>query len=148
MLNDLLADVSIQRYVLQRALGEKFSGKCYIAYLNKEYIRDGAIDPMGLIQQEFVTSELRPDSEVERVLEVMRQALPMNHDQFSAAYPYDGTDHMTYFGKSAPKRSIRSISRLGAEQKAKLRNIGITDLEKMEEEHMELLKNAKGEETA
>jgi len=148
VITDLLADVSIQNYVLRRALGDKFSGKCYIAYLNKEYIRHGEIDPTQLIQQEFVSHELRPDIEIERILEVMRTALAMNAEEFTARFPYDGGDYMTYFGKEPPARSIRSISRLGAEQKTKLYNAGVTQLENLDEMHIEYLKNAKGEETA
>lgn len=147
VISDLLADVSIQNYVLRRVLGDKFSGKCYIAHLNKEYIRHGEIDPTQLIKQELVSDELWPDTEIERILGLMRQAMTMDLETFTAKFPYDGSDYMTYYGKEPPARSIRSITRLGAEQRVKLLNIGKTDLASLEDEDIELLRNAKLEET-
>jgi hypothetical protein len=39
LLDDLIYDVSFQSYVLSQVLGDLFSGKSFLAYLNKEYIK-------------------------------------------------------------------------------------------------------------
>jgi hypothetical protein len=39
LLDDLCYDVSFQSYVLSQVLGDLFSGKSFLAYLNKEYIK-------------------------------------------------------------------------------------------------------------
>ena len=36
---ELINDISFQRYVISKGLGEKFSGKCFLVNLNKDYIR-------------------------------------------------------------------------------------------------------------
>jgi hypothetical protein len=39
LLDDMLADISFQDYILRRVLGEKYSGRCFFVHLNKEYIK-------------------------------------------------------------------------------------------------------------
>jgi hypothetical protein len=58
LLDELTTDVSFQKYVLEKALGEKFSGNCYIMYLNKEFVKDGEITPKDILMQELVNDEL------------------------------------------------------------------------------------------
>ena len=65
LLDELTTDVSFQRYVLEKTLGEKFSGNCYIVYLNKEFVKHGEIDPKGIITQEIVNNDLMTNDEIE-----------------------------------------------------------------------------------
>ncbi|MFH1347778.1 MAG: DUF2779 domain-containing protein [Candidatus Margulisiibacteriota bacterium] len=48
-------DVAFQRYVYQGA-GVKIR-KCYLMYINKEYVRQGEIDPKQLFEQKDITME-------------------------------------------------------------------------------------------
>jgi hypothetical protein len=147
LLDELIADVSIQHWVLKQALGDRYSGRCFIAHLNKEYIRHGEIDPRALIITEDVTSELLEDANIMMILKTMREALTLPLEQFNARYPYDGTDYMSYFWTPPPKKSLRSIPRLSAEKKCELYDQGKVALEDFDQLDIEFLKSSKGEPT-
>lgn len=142
LLDELIADVSVQRRVLQIALKEKFSGKCYLAYVNKEYTKNGHINPKEIIIQEEVSSELLEDANIEAIIKNMRETLPLHEDEFNKLFPYDGSDYMTYFGTSAPKNSIRSISWCSAKKKLEFYEQNKLMLDDLNEYDIEFLKNA------
>lgn len=148
LLDDLTADVSIQHRALKKALGELYSGKCFIAHLNKEYIKHGPINPRLLIATEEVTEECMSDDLVEMILKTMRESLSLPLEQLNARYPYDGTDHMSYFGTPAPKKSLWSIPRLSAGKKMELYEQGKVKIEDFDMMDIESLKSSKGEPTA
>lgn len=129
LLDELIADLSIQRYVLEQALGEQFSGKCCISHLNKEYVKHGPVDPHELVLTEDVTDELRSNEEVEAVITEIHSALSLDQEAFNARYPYDGTDYLSYFGQHPPANSLWTISRLGSSKKAQLYSAGKLKLE-------------------
>ena len=109
LLDDLLNDLSFQKYVLHKTLGSQFSGKCFLVHLNKEYIKQGDIDVNQLIKIQDVTDELLTDQEIEHTLGLMKRQLNLSREEFEAIYPYNGEDHMEYFGTEAPKGSIRYL---------------------------------------
>jgi hypothetical protein len=51
-----LPDLAFQRYVLEKA-GFKIN-KCFVIFLNKEYVKSGKIDPKELISKEEVTEKV------------------------------------------------------------------------------------------
>jgi len=65
LIDELVADVSFQKYVLQKTLGEKFSGNCYIVYLNKDFKKHGEIIPSEILKQELVDDDLMTDDAID-----------------------------------------------------------------------------------
>lgn len=147
LLDELIADMSIQAYVLRNALGEKFSWRSYIAHLDSEYIKNGPINPRLIVQREEVSDELMSDDQVEMILATMKESLDLPMEQFDARYPYDGRDYMTYFGQQAPYDSIRSLTRLSSTRKLELYDQEKIMLADFDQADIESLYNKKGEPT-
>lgn len=103
LLEDLEADVSFQHFMLQQVLKERYSGRAFISYMNREYVRHGDIDPSELIIQEEVTKELKKDEAVKNIIASMSERLRLEREEFIKLYPYDGDDHLMFFGKDAEK---------------------------------------------
>ena len=145
LLEDLQYDVSFQSYILKQVLGDLFSGKSYLAYLNKEYVKDGEINAKGLLVLEDVSNELLSDETIEHIVALMRKNLQLGQDEFEKLYPYNGSDYMTYFWKPKPKDTVWSIPRIGK----KVMNFypARTKLEDFTEEDIFSLYNSKGEKT-
>ena len=152
LLEELRNDVSFQHYVLQKTLGDKYSGHAYIVYLNKEYVRHGDVDPTQLLKRDEVTDSLLTAQEIEETISEMNQKLGLSRDEFMESYPYEGgsatggIDHLVFFGTAAEKGSIRHVPDL-REKKKELFKKGITTIEQMDEQHTKRLLSAKGEET-
>jgi len=75
LIDELTTDVSFQRYVLTKTLGEKFSGNCFIIYLNKEFIKHGEIHPQEILLQEQVNNDLMTDDAIESIVKIMQSDL-------------------------------------------------------------------------
>lgn len=103
LLDDINYDVSFQHFVLNKAIPDMFSGNTYVYYLNKEFIKDGPIDPELIIKQEEVTQELIDVALIEHIINAMRLTLTMTKEEFDTHYPYNAEDHLLYFGEPAPK---------------------------------------------
>ena len=147
LLDDLIADVSFQDYVLRRALGMMYSGKVYIIHLNKEYTKDWPIDFKQLLVQEDVSDELMESALIERMVETIDEDIPLSKPLLDRKYPYTGQDHLSYFGFPPEKNSIWKIPRIWSKLWW-LYDAGkrmITDLNEMDKES---LRNKKGEETS
>jgi len=147
LLDELVADVSIQAYVLKKVMWDQFSWTVYIAHLDAEYIKNGPINPSLIVIQEEVTSELMSDDLVELILKSMKEALALSSEQFDARYPYEGKDYMTYFGTKPPKDSIWSLTRLGGKKKAEFHEQWKIMLKDFDMSDLESLYNKKGEPT-
>ncbi|MGH1433809.1 MAG: hypothetical protein ACRBG0_05060 [Lewinella sp.] len=94
----MLADISFQHYVLSYVLGEKFSGRCYFLHLNKEYVRQGGINYRELLITDDVSEELMTHDHLEMMIEALKDMSPMDKETLDERYPYNGEDHLTYFG--------------------------------------------------
>lgn len=146
LLDDLQADVSFQHMMLQKVLKEKYSGKAFLVYLNKEYVRHGDIDPDALLQREEVTNELKKEEAVLNIIKSMTERLPLEREEFLKLYPYDGDDHLMYFGKDSEKGSIWRIPQI--RQKTKnFYEIGKLLIDHFTEDERAQLFAANGEET-
>ncbi len=107
--DDIRADVSVQSYVLHEVLGERFSGNCYVVYLNKDYVcTNGDFDP-SVLRIEFVSADLFDGTVVVDRLFSMKRDLFFSKEDFDALYPWKGQDYMLYYGEPPPKGSIWSI---------------------------------------
>lgn len=145
LLDELIADVSIQDRVLRKVLWERYSWTCSIAYLNKAYTKDWTINPQDIIIQENVSQELLEDTNIESILQRMRDVLSLSEEEFNSTFPYDGTDYMTYYGKPAPKYSLWSISWCSAKKKLGLMEKEKTLIEELDDYDITLLRNGNGE---
>jgi hypothetical protein len=143
---ELINDISFQRYVISKALGAKFSGKCFLVYLNKDYVRQGELDLKQLIKIEDVTGELLDDQAIENIVSLMGTQLGLERRAFEALYPYNNEDHLVYFGLPAPQESIRAIPGIGNKKKD-LYERGKTNILTLGEEEKQLLLTTKGEAT-
>lgn len=103
LIEDLQADVSFQHMILQKVLKDRYSGKAFLVYLNKEYVRHGDVDPEALLLREEITEELKTEEAVLNIIKSMTERLPLEREEFIKLYPYDNDDHLTFFGKEADK---------------------------------------------
>lgn len=103
LLDELEADVSFQDFVVKKTLKEKYSGRVYLVYMNKEYVRHGDIVPAELLLREEVTSELKKEEAIINIITSMTNSLKLEREEFKKLYPYDNDDHLTFFGKEAEK---------------------------------------------
>lgn len=110
LIDDLIADVSFQKYLLKKTLWKKFSWDCYLVYLNKEFRKNWEINPSEIILQELVNDDLMTDDAIEQILCTIESDLSLSLSEFNKKFPYDGSDYFTYFGEDAPKKSIRNIT--------------------------------------
>ena len=71
-----IPDLAFQKYVLEKA-GLNVN-RCFLIYLNKEYVKDGEIDPEELVVREEVTEQVDLVDDIEKnskkFLEVMKQS--------------------------------------------------------------------------
>lgn len=146
LLDDMLADMSFQHYVLSHVLGDKFSGKCYFLHLDKEYVRQWSIVYKDLIKQDDVSSELMQHAHLEMMLETLRKLPDMNKGEVDNAFPYNGDDHLTYFGTLPEKWSIWMLPR-ARRQLPDLYDAGYRAIDDIPEEAVMDLYSAKGEPT-
>lgn len=97
--DEIIPDVSFQAFILRKALGDRFSGKVKIAYINKSYVKNGPIDPTQLIIQEDVTTECWDDAKILEEVQTMNRVLQLNLEEFTVLYPYQGGKYLYYFGE-------------------------------------------------
>ena len=120
LVDELVTDVSFQKYVLEKTLGERFSWNCYIIYLNKEFKKHGEIIPSEILKQELVNHDLMTDDAIEVILTAMESDLSLSLADFNKKHPYDWWDYFTYFGENSPKKSIRNIAGIDKKKKKAL----------------------------
>lgn len=134
LIDELTTDVSFQRYVLTKTLGEKFSWNCFIIYLNKEFVKHGEIHPQEILLQEQVNNDLMTDDAIESIVKIMQSDLWLSEKDFNAKYPYDGGDYLSYFGKESPKESIWDITGIAKGKKKALYDAGKTMIKDISDE--------------
>ena len=109
LLDDLVADCSFQKYVLHKALWDKFSGKVWIYSLDKSYIRNWDIIPSQIIAYEEVTEELATTDWIENQIALIDKTISLSKDDFEQRFPYQWDNPLIYFGESPKKWTIRNI---------------------------------------
>ncbi|MEI6425887.1 MAG: DUF2779 domain-containing protein [Candidatus Absconditabacteria bacterium] len=124
LIDELMTDVSFQKYVLEKSMGDLFSGNCYIVHLNKEFKKHGEIDPSEILVQELVNNDLMTNDAIEGILKTIESDLSLGLDDFNKKYPYDGGDYFTYFGEHSPKKSIWNIAGIDKKKKKALYESG------------------------
>lgn len=146
LLDELIADLSFQRYVARRVLGDAFSGRCYLNYVNKEYIREGAVDPRQLILEEDVSSELQENDLIASQLKTLQEDVQRSEQDLHARYPYDGELYQIYYGADPPVGSVWTIPGSVKKLSGRIRE-GLVDILEMDEEDIRLLYKADGSES-
>jgi len=136
-------DLSFQKYVINHVL-EKYNlpliDGVFIAYLNKEYVKDGDLDYEKLIvmDQVDVLSEisviqwksksekriqiddrLMDDGQIQKIVNVMKEELVLDQEGFNEIHPFLGNKYTEYFANlnknwdlEKPFGTIYSIPRL------------------------------------
>lgn len=141
--DDLRDDVSFQHYLLKQTLGELFSGKVKLVYLNKDYVRHWDLDLEELLRIEDVTNELLTDEEVATRIHTMQSELGMSEEWFNLQHPYKGWNYVEYFWSPAPNSSIWTYN-IHSSKRKKLYDSWYTLLEQLPPEALEILKNKDG----
>lgn len=106
---ELKADCSFQHYLVNKCLWKQFSGKIFLVYLNKDFVKKWEIFPQEILIKEDISNELFSKKEIERYIENMEQELCLNKNEFNKLYPYNGGDFISYFWKDIPEKSIWQI---------------------------------------
>ncbi|MCK9467680.1 MAG: DUF2779 domain-containing protein [Candidatus Absconditabacterales bacterium] len=109
LLDELVTDCSFQKYVLQKTLGDKFSGNVWIYHLNKEYTRQGDIIPNEIIAKTNATEELFTDDWIEQQIEMINKTITLSKQEFEKIFSYQGENPLIYFGESPKKGTIWNI---------------------------------------
>lgn len=124
----LIHDVSFQTFVINTVLEQEWLPPIkdiYLAYLNKEYIKEGDIDIQRLIlleqvnlTKEFYVIQRGKEKKITRddkILDTqtirwytqqMQQELALDESSFNALYPWDGAKYIDYFGEDRPFGTI------------------------------------------
>jgi len=148
LLDDLVADCSFQKYVLQKALWDKFSGTVWIYHLNKEYIRDWEIVPSQIIAKENVTEELATTDWIESQIALIQKTIFLPKKDFEEKFPYMWDNPLIYFGDSPKKWTIRNIPNFKTSKKklTALYDLEKTKIDDLWVEEMELIASKDKEE--
>lgn len=146
LLDELQADISFQHYLLQKTLKDRYSGRAYIVYLNKEYVRHGEINQEELLIREEVTKELKTSEAVENIITSMTDSLSLSREEFTVRYPYNNEEHLIFFGTASEKGSIWHIPQ-GQRKRKNFYELGKTLIDHFTENEREMLLSTSGEET-
>lgn len=106
---ELKSDCSFQYYLVSKCLWDLFSGKIFLVYLNKDFVKKGEIIPEKLLIKEDISDELFSKEEIEKYIKKIEQELCLDEKEFNDLYPYSGGDYVTYFWGKIPEKSIRQI---------------------------------------
>lgn len=138
---DLLCDVIFQHYVVKKALGDKYSGRAFVYYLNKEFIKQWPINPQDIISILEVTEYLDSDENIEQVVDAMKKSLQLDEQAFSSLHPFDGSQYFLYHGEKPEKWTIFSIPRITQAKKKVLEVLqtGRTKIAELTESDIALL---------
>ncbi len=141
LLEDLIADCSFQRYVLQKAMWDRFSGKVWIYHLNKEYVRLWDIVPSQIIAKEDVTEELATEDWVENQIALIQKTILLSKKDFEEIFPYKWDNPLIYFWAAPKKWTIRNIPNFKTSKKklTALYDIGKTKIDDLWSEEIELI---------
>lgn len=107
--DELLYDLSFQSYVLSQSLWGLYAGRIHLAYIRKDFVKDGIINPDEFFIQEDCSAELLDISVIERMVLNLQDVLVLDEVSFDAKYPYNGENPLLYFGRVMEKDSIFSI---------------------------------------
>ena len=127
-------DLSFQKYVINTSLALNnlpLIDSVYMAYLDKEYVKQGELDYMKLIkldetdiqttinviQRKKETQLLRndvllPSEQIIQLVEKMQKELVLDETAFNAIHSFPGNKYIEYFGKDKPVGTIYAIPKL------------------------------------
>jgi len=86
--DDIRSDLSVQAYVLHHVLGRRFSGRCFVVYLDRDYVCLGQETTTDLLKIDMVSSELSGSDELLTTLSSLDRSLSLSKEQFDALYPW------------------------------------------------------------
>lgn len=107
--DDLLYDISFQSYVVSKVMGKKFSGNISLVYMNRDFVKNGPIDPDQLFVQENCRDSILPATVISSLVYTLSHTMMLSQDAFDTMYPYSGENPLLYFGQQMPNDSIFAI---------------------------------------
>lgn len=129
-------DVSFQKRVINKVLekeGLPLLHDVYVYYLNKEYIKQGSIDPHQLVKQDGVGYQSRVklpgekkdkevvradtfvhDDTIEKIVAAMQQQLRLPQEEFNQIHTFPGNKYLQYFGTKPDFGTVCGIPKLHA----------------------------------
>ncbi len=107
--DDLVYDISFQHYVVSRVLWSKFSGAISLVYMNKDFVKDGPVDPEQLFIQENCRDSVLPAIVISSLIYTLSQVMLLDEKTFDLQYPYSWENPLLYFGHTMANSSIFAI---------------------------------------
>jgi len=107
--DDLLYDISFQSYVVSKIMGKQFSGNISLVYMNRDFVKDGLINPEQLFIQENCRDSLLPAAIISSLIYTLSHVMLLDEAAFDVLYPYGGENPLLYFGHSMSNDSIFAI---------------------------------------
>lgn len=144
--DDLRADVSFQRYVASKALGDHADDAVTIIHLNKYFVKNGPVDPGAILTMDDVSENCLGAVALEETIATMMHDLTLSEQIFNERYPFMGSEYFSHFAKEPEKGSIFTIPRLGNKCLPLLAQ-GKTMIDQLNEDDIIWLYNSKGEES-
>lgn len=107
--DDLLYDISFQSYVVSKAIGKQFSGNISLVYMNRDFVKNGTVDPEQLFVQENCRDSILSATVISSLIYTLSHTMILDEDAFDTMYPYSGENPLLYFGQHMPNDSIFAI---------------------------------------
>lgn len=141
LLEDLEADISFQDMVVRNVLGDLYSGKVSIAYLNKEYTKEWDIDPRQLVIIEDVTDDVLDTDTTQNIVDGIQRNIWHSKADFQSIYSYNGEYPLLYFWEKPKQWSIFTIPRITSSKRKllELYDAGIRTITNLDQNDIELL---------
>lgn len=141
LLEELETDISFQDTVIRQVLGDMYSGKIAIAYLNKEYTKAWTIEPQQLIRIEDVTDDLLDSDTVQNIIDAIHRNISKSKTDFQTIYPYGWEYPLLYFGEKPKQWSLFTIPRITSSKRKllELYDMGKRMITDLDHEDLQLL---------
>jgi len=107
--DDLMYDISFQHYVVSKVLWSQFSGNISLVYMNRDFVKNGPVDPESLFVQENCRDNVLSGIVISSLIYTLSQVMLLDEQLFDMQYPYAWENPLLYFGHTMPNKSIFSI---------------------------------------
>jgi len=95
--------------VVSKAIGKQFSGNISLVYMNRDFVKNGTVDPEQLFVQENCRDSILPATVISSLIYTLSHTMILDEDAFDTMYPYSGENPLLYFGQHMPNDSIFAI---------------------------------------
>lgn len=107
--DDLVYDISFQYYVVSKVMWSRFSGNISLVYMNKDFVKNGPINPEQIFIQENCRDSVLPGTVISSLIYTLSQVILLDEQWFDRLYPYSWENPLLYFGYTMSNDSIFAI---------------------------------------